>query len=63
MHPLLLISRHSTFFSCWAGMGLLRFELKSITPEATRIPSYPTGPNSQNKNRKRIKDVSVKYSF
>jgi hypothetical protein len=25
-------------------MGLLRFELKSITPEATRIPSYPTGP-------------------
>ena len=26
------------------GMGLLRFELKSITPEATRIPSYPTGP-------------------
>jgi len=30
-------------------LGLLRFELKSITPEATRIPSYPTGPNSQNK--------------
>ncbi len=26
------------------SMGLLRFELKSITPEATRIPSYPTGP-------------------
>jgi hypothetical protein len=25
-------------------VGLLRFELKSITPEATRIPSYPTGP-------------------
>ena len=44
-------------------MGLLRFELKSIAPEATRIPSYPTGPNLQNKNRKCIKDVSVKYSF
>lgn len=26
-------------------MGLLRFELKSIAPEATRMPSYPTGPN------------------
>jgi hypothetical protein len=25
-------------------VGLLRFELKSIAPEATRIPSYPTGP-------------------
>ena len=25
-------------------MGLLRFELKSIAPEATRMPSYPTGP-------------------
>jgi len=25
-------------------MGLLRFELKSVTPEATRMPSYPTGP-------------------
>jgi len=25
-------------------VGLLRFELKSVTPEATRIPSYPTGP-------------------
>ena len=24
--------------------GLLRFELKSMAPEATRIPSYPTGP-------------------
>ena len=25
-------------------VGLLRFELKSMAPEATRIPSYPTGP-------------------
>jgi hypothetical protein len=25
-------------------VGPLRFELKSIAPEATRIPSYPTGP-------------------
>ena len=25
-------------------MGLLRFELRSIAPEATRIPSYPTSP-------------------
>jgi len=25
-------------------MGLLRFERKSMAPEATRIPSYPTGP-------------------
>ena len=29
------------------GMGLLRFERKSMAPEATRIPSYPTGPNLQ----------------
>ena len=29
-------------------VGLLRFELKSITPEATRIPSYPTGPELTN---------------
>ena len=28
-------------------MGLLRFERKSMAPEATRIPSYPTGPNLQ----------------
>ncbi len=26
------------------SMGLLRFERKSMAPEATRIPSYPTGP-------------------
>ena len=26
------------------NMGPPRFELKSIAPEATRIPSYPTGP-------------------
>ena len=25
-------------------VGLLRFELKSMAPEATRIPSYPTSP-------------------
>jgi len=25
-------------------VGLLRFERKSMAPEATRIPSYPTGP-------------------
>ena len=31
------------------SMGLPRFELKSMAPEATRMPSYPTGPNSQNK--------------
>ena len=38
-------------------MGPLRFELKSITPEATRIPSYPTGPDLQYKNIKCIKDI------
>jgi hypothetical protein len=27
-------------------MGLLRFERKSMAPEATRIPSYPTGPTN-----------------
>ena len=37
-------------------MGPLRFELKSIAPEATRIPSYPTGPNMKNKNTKLIND-------
>jgi len=26
------------------AVGLLRFERKSMAPEATRIPSYPTGP-------------------
>jgi hypothetical protein len=25
-------------------MGPLRFELKSIPPQGTRMPSYPTGP-------------------
>ena len=39
------------------GMGPPRFELKSIAPEATRIPSYPTGPDLQDKNRKYIKDI------
>ena len=29
------------------SVGLLRFERKSMAPEATRIPSYPTGPNLQ----------------
>ena len=29
-------------------VGLLRFELKSMAPEATRIPSYPTSPNLNN---------------
>ena len=39
-------------------MGLLRFELKSMAPEATRIPSYPTGPKSYiTKIMKCIKDV------
>jgi len=38
-------------FLLLVGMGLLRFELKSITPEATRIPNYPTGPGFQSKNR------------
>ena len=28
------------------SVGLLRFERKSMAPEATRIPSYPTGPTS-----------------
>ena len=43
-------------------MGLLRFERKSMAPEATRIPSYPTGPNgfSKTKKRKQIKEFSVK---
>jgi len=44
-------------------MGLLRFELKSVTPEATRIPSYPTGPALQHDNGKKIKDVFGKNRF
>jgi hypothetical protein len=28
----------------YGEVGLLRFERKSMAPEATRIPSYPTGP-------------------
>ena len=44
-------------------MGPLRFELKSITPEATRIPSYPTGPNLHNKNRMCINDIFGKKSI
>ena len=48
-----LIWRKSTerfFWACWlkslleVEVGLPRFELKSIAPEATRMPSYPTGP-------------------
>ncbi len=31
-------------------MGPLGFEPKSMAPEATRIPSYPTGPEKE-KNR------------
>lgn len=38
-------------------VGPLRFELRSIAPEATRIPSYPTSPDLQYKNRKWIKDI------
>lgn len=38
-------------------MGPLRFELRSIAPEATRIPSYPTGPGVQNKNRNYVEDI------
>ena len=38
-------------------VGLPRFELKSIAPEATRMPSYPTGPDLQDKNKKCIKYV------
>jgi len=37
------------------SVGLLRFERKSMAPEATRIPSYPTGPKgvciAKRKNR------------
>ena len=28
------------------SVGPLRFELKSLAPQARRIPSYPTGPRS-----------------
>jgi hypothetical protein len=42
------------------SMGLLRFERKSMAPEATRIPSYPTGPYcSQHKKKKQVKEFSV----
>ena len=40
------------------SVGLLRFERKSMAPEATRIPSYPTGPkgfiNQKEKIDKRV---------
>ena len=35
-------------------MGLLRFELKSMAPEATRMPSYPTGPRHINAMKNRV---------
>lgn len=42
-------------------MGLLRFERKSMAPEATRIPSYPTGPKGFTyQKEKQIKEFSVK---
>ena len=45
-------------------MGLLRFELKSMAPEATRMPSYPTGPGLQIKNRNCIEDIFGKiYNY
>jgi len=28
-------------------VGPLRFELKSIPPQGTRMPSYPTGPKTE----------------
>lgn len=34
-------------------MGLLRFERKSMAPEATRIPSYPTGPAGDAKQKEK----------
>jgi len=34
------------------SVGLLRFERKSMAPEATRIPSYPTGPTTGLHNEK-----------
>ena len=42
-------------------VGLLRFERKSMAPEATRIPSYPTGPACflKSKKKKQIKEFSV----
>ena len=63
------------YFRLENSMGLLRFERKSMAPEATRIPSYPTGPKGviQQKEktdkrvfgeRDRIKDLweSTKFS-
>ena len=48
-------------FSKKDSVGLLRFERKSMAPEATRIPSYPTGPKVlHNKNGKRVKEFSVR---
>ena len=45
-------------------MGLLRFELKSMAPEATRIPSYPTGPIFLRiKIDDYVKDIFGKNSF
>ena len=38
-------------------VGLPRFELKSIAPEATRMPSYPTGPKLN------IKMINYKKCF
>ena len=35
-------------------VGLLRFELKSMAPEATRMPSYPTGPRHINAIKNRV---------
>ena len=29
------------------AVGPPRFELKSIPPQGTRMPSYPTGPNNE----------------
>ena len=49
-------------FLLLASMGLLRFELKSITPEATRIPSYPTGP-VKIENKKSIKIICYLFKF
>jgi len=35
---------HEKTNDSYGVVGLLRFERKSMAPEATRIPSYPTGP-------------------